>query len=71
MAGRLAGRVTVVTGGADGIGRGIVRRLAADGARVLLADVDAERGAQAAADAARDTGGDVAFHAVDVPQWSR
>lgn len=44
MSGRLHGRVAVVTGAADGIGAGIARAFAAEGARVLLADVDAERG---------------------------
>jgi 2-hydroxycyclohexanecarboxyl-CoA dehydrogenase len=46
--GRLAGQVAVVTGGALGIGGGISRRLAAAGAHVVLADINAE-----AADAAR------------------
>lgn len=66
MAGRLTGRVAVVTGGADGIGRGIVQRLAADGASVLLADLDTARGAAAADRAAQETGAAVLFHAVDV-----
>jgi NAD(P)-dependent dehydrogenase (short-subunit alcohol dehydrogenase family) len=34
------GKAAVVTGGASGIGRGIVERLVADGARVVIADVD-------------------------------
>lgn len=42
--GRLAGRGTVVTGGASGIGEAVSRRFAREGARVLIVDVDAERG---------------------------
>ena len=44
----LRGRVTVVTGGASGIGRACATRFAADGARVVVADLDLE-GAQATA----------------------
>jgi NAD(P)-dependent dehydrogenase (short-subunit alcohol dehydrogenase family) len=40
--GRLEGRVAVVTGGASGIGAGTVRRLAADGAKVVIADLQAD-----------------------------
>lgn len=39
---RLEGRVAVVTGGASGIGAGAVRRLAADGASVVIADLQVE-----------------------------
>ncbi|GAA2993326.1 3-oxoacyl-ACP reductase [Actinokineospora diospyrosa] len=47
---RLAGRVAVVTGGASGIGLASVRRLASEGARVVVADVDTDGGSAAAAE---------------------
>jgi NAD(P)-dependent dehydrogenase (short-subunit alcohol dehydrogenase family) len=40
MAGRLDGRVAVVTGGCSGIGLATVRRFAEEGARVVIGDVD-------------------------------
>ncbi len=54
----LAGRVALVTGGAGGIGRATAAKLMAEGACVVLADIDAEALAGAEADFARAYGGD-------------
>ena len=50
---RLAGKRTIVTGAGSGIGRAIALRLASEGARIVLADVDdaAARGVAAEIDA--------------------
>lgn len=45
---RLVGRVSVVTGGASGIGLATVRRLASEGSKVVVADLDEERARQVA-----------------------
>jgi NAD(P)-dependent dehydrogenase (short-subunit alcohol dehydrogenase family) len=45
---RLAGRVAVVTGGAQGIGYGIATRLAEEGATVVLADIKVDTAKEAA-----------------------
>jgi NAD(P)-dependent dehydrogenase (short-subunit alcohol dehydrogenase family) len=49
MGNELAGKIAVVTGGASGLGAGIVERFLAEGATVVFGDLDAERG-QALAD---------------------
>ena len=46
---RLKGKTAIVTGGANGIGAGCVRRLSAEGANVAIADID-DTGGQALAD---------------------
>jgi NAD(P)-dependent dehydrogenase (short-subunit alcohol dehydrogenase family) len=48
--GRLGGKVAIVTGGASGIGAATVRRFAAEGCRVVIADLQAEQGSALAAD---------------------
>ncbi len=47
---KLEGSVALVTGGASGLGAATVRRLAAGGARVVIADRDEARGAALAAE---------------------
>ena len=44
--GQLDGKVTVITGGSSGIGAGTVRRFVAEGAKVLIADLDEEKGTE-------------------------
>ena len=62
----LKGRVAVVTGGAQGLGRGIVNRLAEAGAAVLILDLKAEQAEAAAKQVSEATGSRVIAAAVDV-----
>jgi NAD(P)-dependent dehydrogenase (short-subunit alcohol dehydrogenase family) len=48
MSGRIEGRVAVITGGCSGIGLATAKRFAAEGAHVVIGDVDAEHGPQIA-----------------------
>jgi meso-butanediol dehydrogenase/(S,S)-butanediol dehydrogenase/diacetyl reductase len=62
MAARFEGKVAIITGGASGIGASTARRLAAEGARVVLADVNREAGEALA----KELGAQAAFRATDV-----
>ena len=61
---RLADKIAIVTGAASGFGKGIATRFVEEGARVMLADIDAAAG-QAAADGLAKTGA-TAFCRADV-----
>lgn len=50
MSGRVEGKVALVTGGAMGIGEAAVRRFAAEGASVVIADIAVKEGATLAAE---------------------
>ncbi|MGI3228690.1 SDR family NAD(P)-dependent oxidoreductase [Streptomyces sp. GTA36] len=66
MEARLAGKVALVTGATGGIGDAVVRRLAAEGAAVVVTDVDVDRCAKLA----EEVGGGAMGLALDVTDES-
>ena len=62
MGGRLAGKRVILTGGVANIGREVALAFVAEGARVMVGDVNADAGARLAG----ELGAAAAFHAVDV-----
>ena len=64
----LKGKTTVVTGGASGIGRAITLRLAEEGARPVIFDID-EVGAARVADEAKSGGGKAHVRRCDITDY--
>jgi 3(or 17)beta-hydroxysteroid dehydrogenase len=67
---QLPGKIAIVTGGAKGLGEAIVRLFVAEGATVVISDVDATSGARLA----DELGGQAVFQRHDVtsePEWER
>src|SRR5581483_4266763 len=69
MAGRLAGKVAIVTGGASGIGAAAVRLFLGEGAKVVIADRDKSAGEALQRDLA--AAGAVRFFEIDVTDARR
>lgn len=69
--GVLSGRTAIVTGAGDGIGRGVARRFAAEGARVLVAELDPETGARTARELVEEFGAESLFLPTDVTDKSQ
>jgi NAD(P)-dependent dehydrogenase (short-subunit alcohol dehydrogenase family) len=65
MRSRLAGKVVTVTGGSSGIGAAVARRVAAEGASVVIAARGVTAG-ESVAEEIRSRGGDATFQATDV-----
>src|SRR5690242_7938883 len=63
--GRLEGKIAIVTGAASGFGEGIARRFAAEGAKVIVNDINVRAGERVAEDI-RSTGAHALFVAANV-----
>lgn len=67
MAGRLAGKTALISGGASGLGEAQATLFASEGASVLVGDIQEEKGAEVVA-AIKKQGGKAAFVQLDVTE---
>ena len=65
---RLQDRIALITGAGAGIGKGVARRFAAEGASLWLADINAETCAAAAQEISEEFGVQVGYSAADVSE---
>ena len=65
--GRIQGRVAIVTGGASGIGKAVCKRLAEEGAKVVVTDIQEEMGLSTILEI-KEAGGIAEFWRHDVTQ---
>jgi 3alpha(or 20beta)-hydroxysteroid dehydrogenase len=66
--GRMTGKVSLVTGGAEGIGAAVGRRIVAEGGSVMLADIQLDKAQALAADLG-DKAAAIALDVRDLAQW--
>lgn len=65
MANQLKGKVALITGGGSGIGRATAMVFAREGAKIVVADYNAD-GGERVARSIKEAGGEAIFHATDV-----
>ena len=63
--GKLDNKVALITGGVSGLGRSTARRFIEEGASVVIADIDSQKG-KSAEEELSTLGGDVVFLEIDV-----
>jgi len=68
--GQLEGKVALVTGAGQGIGRGIARRFVREGASVLIAEISEEHGAQVQTELAQLGGSANSFGPMSAKNWT-
>jgi NAD(P)-dependent dehydrogenase (short-subunit alcohol dehydrogenase family) len=67
----LGGQVAIITGGAQGIGRSCAEALAASGATIFVADIDADKASATASEIRDHSGGDAYAYRVDITEPSQ